>query len=130
METTKGESSLISTDLEYYRAESINEATELYQQLNQAGKSPIFFNGGTEIITMLRLGKLYMEAQALIDIKKIPECTQIDVQDDRLIIGASVPLAQIEETCDFPLLSKNCSRIADHTSRQKNNDRWKYLWQD
>src|SRR5699024_1976739 len=40
-------------------------------------------------------------------------------ENNKFIIGASVPLALIEELIDFPLLSKVCNRIADHTSREK-----------
>jgi|SRR5690625_72623 len=110
---------MISNSFEYHQVYTVAEAITLFQQLDQAGKSPVYYNGGTEIITMLRIHALYRETQAIINIKNIPECNVIDFHDDRLIIGGSITLANLEEREVFPLLSKNCSRIADHTSREK-----------
>lgn len=110
---------MIAKDIEYHQANTMNEAIELFHQLEQNGKSPVYFNGGTEIITMLRIHEIYNKTKALINIKNIPECNKFDFQGDNLIIGASITLATIEENNDFPLLSKNCGRIADHTSREK-----------
>ena len=110
---------MISNSFEYHQVYTVAEAITLFQQLDQAGKSPVYYNGGTEIITMIRIHALYREIQAIINIKNIPECNVIDFHDDRLIIGGSITLANLEEREVFPLLSKNCSRIADHTSREK-----------
>ncbi|MEW9676243.1 FAD binding domain-containing protein [Lentibacillus sp. L22] len=110
---------MIAVDFEYYQAFSITEAVGMFQRLRNEGKSPIFFNGGTEIITMMRMNKDYMDTRAVIDLKTIPECSVLEFQDDHLVIGSAIPLAQLEELRIFPLLRKNCSRIADHTSREK-----------
>src|SRR5699024_4180807 len=88
--------------------------------LSDSGIRPLFYNGGTEIITLMRINSFYTHVNAVIDIKRIPECSVVEMDEhDYLVIGASVPLAEIEENMAFPLLSKNCSRIADHTSREK-----------
>lgn len=91
----------------------------MFAKLRDEGKEPIFYNGGTEIITLMRINTFYTKVKAVIDIKEIPECTYTGFQDDRFVIGASIPLAQIEEMSEFPLLGKVSSRIADHTSREK-----------
>lgn len=110
---------MISADFEYYRVQSITEAVDLHVRLTGEGKSPQFYNGGTEIITMMRLNEIYVGTKTIIDIKSIPECTVFGFDEDTLVIGSSVSLADIEERSTFPFLAKNCSRIADHTSREK-----------
>ncbi len=110
---------MISNNFEYHQVFTVAEAIALFHQLDQAGKAPIYYNGGTEIITMLRIHALYNETQAVINIKNIPECNVIGFHDDRFIIGGSITLANLEEREEFPLLRKNCGRIADHTSREK-----------
>ncbi|MDY0395053.1 FAD binding domain-containing protein [Virgibacillus halophilus] len=118
-----------SAGFEYYRAHTISEAIEMFAMLESEGKSPLFFNGGTEIITMRRINVRYTDARAVIDIKGIPECAYTGFQRDRFVIGASVSLARLEETIAFPLLAKNSSRIADHTSREKITIGGEYLWE-
>lgn len=110
---------MISVNFEYHRATTISEAVEIYENLSTIGKKPLYLNGGTEIITLMRVQAAYTNAAAVIDIKHIPECKFIGFEGDRFTIGASVPLAKIEEMTEFPLLSKVSSRIADHTSREK-----------
>lgn len=110
---------MISVNFEYHRATTISEAVEIYENLSTIGKKPLFLNGGTEIITLMRVQAAYTNTGAVIDIKHIPECKFIGFEDDTFIIGASVSLATIEEMTEFPLLSKVSSRIADHTSREK-----------
>ena len=108
---------MIPFDFEYYRPDSFQEAVGMYRKLQADGKKPLYFCGGTEIITMARLNQLY--TQAVIDIKKIPECGVFEADSDRLVIGSSITLARLEEERAFPLLSRVCNRIADHTSRCK-----------
>lgn len=110
---------MIAFDFEYHRVDSITEAVALFATLQNEGKSPLYFGGGTEIITQMRTASEYTGARALIDIKSVPECTANGFQEDHLVIGSAIPLAQLEETGLFPLLMKNASRIADHTSREK-----------
>ncbi|MDG0875688.1 FAD binding domain-containing protein [Paenibacillus thiaminolyticus] len=108
---------MIPFDFEYYKPCTIQEAIDLYRTLHADGKEPLYFCGGTEIITMARLNQLY--TQAVIDIKDIPECTVLESNAELIEIGAAIPLAQLEEWKEFPLLSRVCNRIADHTSRYK-----------
>ncbi len=110
---------MIDKNFAYYEVYTIEDALELFQQLDKAGKAPIYYNGGTEIITMLRIHALYHKTQAVINIRSIPECNVFELANNQLLIGGSISLARIEASNEFPLLAKNCGRIADHTSREK-----------
>lgn len=108
---------MISFDFEYYRPTSIDEAVKLFFELDSQGKSPIYYAGGTEIITMARLNNIF--TNAVIDIKEIPECNLLQVKKDKIIVGSAVTLNKISETNLFPFLSAVIRRAADHTSRNK-----------
>lgn len=108
---------MIPFDFEYYRPDTIGEALELYQSLAARNLNPLYFGGGTEIISMARLNTI--RTGAVIDIKAIPECTVLTIQDNQLLIGATVTLTQLMETKLFPLLAKTGGRVADHTIRDK-----------
>jgi CO/xanthine dehydrogenase FAD-binding subunit len=85
--------------------------------LYRKGKNPIYFSGGTEIITLGRLN--VVKTGAVINIKKIPDCQKFNLQKGFLITGAANTLTSIEEVNLFPLLSKTVSEIADRTARNK-----------
>jgi CO/xanthine dehydrogenase FAD-binding subunit len=70
---------IIPFDFAYYRPDTIAEAIQLYRDLDARGKQPLYYGGGSEIIT----------------------------------------LANISESDFYPLMSKACSRIADHTMQCK-----------
>lgn len=108
---------MIAFDFEYYKPASIAEATEVYKEVQTGGKKPMFFSGGTEFITFARVNQL--QADAVIDIKGIPDCHMIEQQGNQLIIGAAVSLNKITESNLFPLLGQTVKQIADHTSRNK-----------
>jgi xanthine dehydrogenase molybdenum-binding subunit len=108
---------VIPFDFEYYKPASCKEAVSLFLELHDRGKQPLYYSGGTEIITMARLNQVYTEA--VVDIKGIPECNVLEQQGEQLVFGGAITLAQIEESGMFPLLAKACHHIADHTSRCK-----------
>ncbi|WP_419880580.1 FAD binding domain-containing protein [Peribacillus sp. B-H-3] len=108
---------MISYDRDYYKPQTIQEAAELYYILDSTGKKPIFFSGGTEIITLGRLNLI--SANVFIDIKGIPECKVYKMAEDHLVIGAALPLSSFDEKQDFPLLSQTARGVADATSRNK-----------
>ena len=105
---------MIAFDFDYYEPAKIEDATELYRNLKKDGKTPIYLSGGTEIITLGRLNLI--KPDAVIDIKKIPECNQFRMDHHHLIIGAATSLNEFEENNSFPLLSSVTKEIADHTS--------------
>ncbi|MFP3390384.1 FAD binding domain-containing protein [Brevibacillus sp. SIMBA_040] len=108
---------MIPFDFDYVKPESIQEAISIFRQWEAEGKEPKYYCGGTEIITMARLSQLH--TKGIIDIKGITDCQILDWHQDQLVIGSAVSLAQLEAVQYFPLLSRVCNRIADHTSRCK-----------
>lgn len=108
---------MIPFDFKYFKPETIEEAIQIYVELNSKGKKPLYYGGGTEIISMARAHNIYTEG--VIDIKGIPECNVQEIRDNKLIIGSAVTLTQIAEANLFPLLGLSVQRIADHTIQDK-----------
>lgn len=108
---------MIPFDFEYYRPDTLQEAVSLYQNLDNRGLTPLYYGGGTEIVSMARLNSVH--TGAVIDIKAIPECRVFEIKDGQLITGATVTLTQTMENPLFPLLAKSGGRVADHTIRDK-----------
>ncbi len=108
---------MIPFDFEYYRPDTPEEAVMLYDDLYKEGKNPLYYGGGTEIISFSRLYQLY--PGAVIDIKGIPECNVLEQKNGYLVIGAALTLSQIQESNIFPLLIHCGGRVADHTIRDK-----------
>lgn len=108
---------MISFDFEYYKPTSVAEAVRLFQQADAQGKEPLYYSGGTEIISMARLNQL--RTRAVIDIKGIPECNIMQFQHDQLAIGAAITLTALSEDNLFPLLGETVRDAADRTNRNK-----------
>ena len=108
---------MIPYDFEYYRPRSITEALQLYSKLYQEGKNPLYYGGGTEIITLGRSKKNY--TNSVIDIKEITECNVLGRHQHYIVLGAALTLTRVTEANIFPILSKTASRAADHTARNK-----------
>ena len=108
---------MISFDFAYYRPDTAPEAFTLFNSLADDGKNPVYYAGGTEIISRARIHQI--EFQAVIDVKSIPECAILTKQGNQTIIGAAVPLNQICESNLFPLLATVAKRTADHTARNR-----------
>lgn len=104
---------MIPFKFEYYKPDTLEEAFELYSIIKNQGKNPVYYGGGTEIITMSRANNMHMDA--VIDLKGIPQCRSIEVKDSKLSIGSAVTLSEITESRLFPLLGQTAARIADHT---------------
>lgn len=108
---------MIPTKFEYYKVDTLDEAFQAFNELSLQGKNPMYYSGGTEIITMVRANNIHMGA--VIDIKGIPECCAMEIKDNKLNIGSAVTLSQISESKIFPLLGQTAARIADHTVQCK-----------
>ncbi|MDQ1146405.1 carbon-monoxide dehydrogenase medium subunit [Bacillus sp. SORGH_AS 510] len=108
---------MLPFDFDYFKPETLQEAVELYQYLNQQGKQPMYFSGGTELITLGRIDLAYTEA--VIDIKGIPDCTIMEESGKQVLLGSTLSLTRVEERNLFPLLTKTASEVADHTARGK-----------
>jgi CO/xanthine dehydrogenase FAD-binding subunit len=108
---------MIPFDFEYYKPTSVQMAVELYQSLQSQGKNPMYYGGGTEIITWSRT--ISIRPGAVIDLKSIPECNVMEMQKDKLIIGACVSLSAVSSSNLFLLLSETAQGAADQTARNK-----------
>ncbi|MGG0175940.1 FAD binding domain-containing protein [Gottfriedia acidiceleris] len=108
---------MLSSNIEYYKPMTIKEALELFYFLKANNRRPIYYAGGTEILTLGRLN--LVETDALIDIKELKECQMFEFNQDYLVSGTVITLTDIEEKNLFPLLSKTSMEIADHTARNK-----------
>lgn len=106
---------MIPLDFLYLRPNTLREAVSAYTQLQLEGKYPVYYAGGSEIISMCRVGTI--QPGAVIDIKNIPECMLLSVDDQKLHIGSVCTLNQISKSKLFPLLQHSCGRIADHTNQ-------------
>lgn len=109
---------MIPYDFDYYRPSEPEEAVQLFHQLDQQGKQPMYFNGGTEIITLGRMNQLV--TGAVIDVKSIAACQAWEEQPQKdWRIGSAVTLSHLQDSKRFPLLSEVAGNIADRTSRNK-----------
>ena len=108
---------MIGFDFDYYKPDSVEEAVELFRDLDSQGKKPIYYGGGTEFISMARMNNVYSEA--VIDIKGISKCNTIKLDKEKLAIGSGVTLTEIAESNHYPLLSLVAKWIADHTIQGK-----------
>lgn len=108
---------MIPNKFEYYKPDTLEEAYNVYNELSSQGKKPLYYGGGTEIITMSRANNVHMGA--VIDIKGISDCCNIEIKDNKLNIGSAATLSQITESKIFPLLGQTAARIADHTVQCK-----------
>jgi xanthine dehydrogenase molybdenum-binding subunit len=108
---------MIGFDFDYYRATSIPMAIDLFQRLKARGKNPVYYSGGTELITLSRLDQVQMGA--VIDIKGIPETFAYGFQGRDFVIGAAKTLSELFDQPAFPLLARTGGRVADRTARNK-----------
>lgn len=106
---------MIPFDFIYCRPGSLKEAADIHLALRREGKTPVYYAGGSEIITLCRAGET--RPGAVIDIKRIPECTALSMDGEALVVGSCCTLNQIKESNLFSLLRLSCGRIADHTNQ-------------
>ncbi|WP_067624636.1 FAD binding domain-containing protein [Alicyclobacillus acidiphilus] len=108
-------------DFEYVSSPTLSDAVRQYTRFAQLGKRPMYFGGGTEIITLGRLHQV--NPDAVIDLKPIPETQVMAVQQGQLVLGGSITLTQITDAPwlgeAFPLLQETVHEIADRTARNK-----------
>ncbi|MFP3636016.1 FAD binding domain-containing protein [Bacillus sp. SIMBA_033] len=108
---------MIPFDFDYFKPKTIQETINLFHSLAAEKKTPMYYSGGTEIITLGRLNIIYTDA--VIDMNALPGFQTIRFYEHDLVIGAGVSLTKLEEVNPFPLLSKTVSEIADRTTRNK-----------
>lgn len=108
---------MIPFDFEYYKPATIEEALGAFAELEGAGKTPVYYGGGSELISMGRMGSLSFGA--VIDLKDIPQCKALGYSGDTLLLGSALTLSDICESKLFPLMEKSAGRVADHTMQCK-----------
>ncbi len=108
---------MIPFPFEYIEPDTLEEAASVYAGLSQKGLRPLYYAGGTEIITMARVNSLAFDA--LIDIKHIPQCRGYGYSGEKIVFGAAATLNDVALSGLFPLLEKACARVADHTAQCK-----------
>lgn len=106
---------MIAHDFVYAQPDTKEEAAALYTEFQNQELQPCYYGGGSEVITMCRAGSI--QPGAVIDLKKIPETTQLQMEGDALIMGGCTPLRAISDSKLFPLLGTVSGRIADHTNQ-------------
>ncbi|WP_312940781.1 FAD binding domain-containing protein [Oscillibacter sp.] len=108
---------MIPFDFEYYRPDTAKGAVSVFAELEAKGKNPVFYGGGSELISMARVGS--RSFGAVVDLKNISECTRMEDRGDYVYLGAGLTLSDLIEWNGFPLLAKTAGRIADHTMQCK-----------
>lgn len=108
---------MIPFDFDYHKPASVQTAVELFLRLQQKGKRPVYYAGGTEIITWARRNDI--RTGAVIDLKSVPECNVMETREDQLAIGSCVALSAVSAANPFPMLSETARGIADQTARNK-----------
>jgi CO/xanthine dehydrogenase FAD-binding subunit len=101
---------MIPFNFVYYRPDTLIEAADIFSTLQSQGGKTVYYAGGSEIISMCRIGSI--QPEAVIDIKNIPDCKLLSVDEERLHIGSVCTLSQISESKLFPLMRLACGRIA------------------
>lgn len=104
---------MIPCNFTYIRPDNLSQLPQALARCQ--GQDAHFYAGGTEIISMARVGSI--SPQAVIDMKAIPECRFLGIKGNTLHIGAAVTLDEIARSGLFPLLSVTVARIADHTNQ-------------
>ncbi len=108
---------MIPFDLQYYLPGEIDEAVSLFNELDRSGKEPLYYSGGTEIITLCRQQKI--RPGALIDLKGLEMTRNLKVGESRVYFGANLTLGQLSEQEHFPMLAHIARRVADRTIRNR-----------
>jgi CO/xanthine dehydrogenase FAD-binding subunit len=108
---------MIPFSFTYIAPDTLKEAAEAYSDCISRGLKPLYYTGGTEIITMGRVNSLRFDA--VIDLKCIPDMKGFGNENSLQIIGAAETLNDVACRSGFPLLVKCCQRIADHTAQCK-----------
>ena len=106
---------MIGKPFGYLKPSTLKEAFDAYQELLIQGKQPLYYAGGSEVITMARAGSRCPDG--VIDLKGIPELHVHDIRAGKLMLGACLTLTEIAERNLFPFLSQTVRRIADHTNQ-------------
>jgi len=102
---------MIALNFAYCRPESVEEAVSLYGRFVR----PLYYGGGSEIISMCTAGSI--APSAVIDLKRLDALRVMQEGGGTVTLGAARTLEEIRTGGLFPLLGKTAGRIADHTNQ-------------
>ena len=108
---------MIPFDFAYHKPQSIDMAVTLFHELRANGKDVFYYSGGTEFISRARMDEI--KADAIIDLKGIPECREQKIEGNQVVIGSAVTLTELADSVSFPLLANVSRGIAHRTARNK-----------
>ncbi|WP_129726358.1 MULTISPECIES: FAD binding domain-containing protein [Bacillaceae] len=108
---------MLHFNFDYYDPSTITEAVQLFVKLEEERKNPLYYGGGTELLTLGRLNQIF--TKAVIDVKRIPECNVLDVKRNSVVVGAALTLTDLAESKVFPFLGETAAVIGDRTSRNQ-----------
>lgn len=108
---------MIPINFDYYLPNTTQEALLAYTNITQNNKTAIYYSGGSEVISMCRTGSI--KPDAIIDLKNIPECQELKIAENNLLIGSCVTLTKLKSSKLFPLMGTTVGRIADHTNQTR-----------
>lgn len=94
-------------DFEYEAPTDLGQLTQL---LNNYQDRARILAGGTDLIDHIRSGRLTPDV--VIDVKKVPELNELSLTDEKLVIGAAVPLSRVYE---HPEICKHFAALVDAT---------------
>jgi len=106
---------MIANNFIYCRPESEDEAVKIFNRFDAEGKTPVYYGGGSEIITMCTAESI--SPPAVIDIKNLPSLRRMGENEGVITFGACKTLEEIRMSRLFPLLGETGGRIADHTNQ-------------
>ncbi len=107
---------MIPFDFSYAKPESLEEAWALWHDCHSKGERPIYYSGGTEVITLCR--EMKIKPDLVIDIKAIDACNVFE-QKTAITYGAAISLNTIAEQSISELVVRCLSTIADQTVRNR-----------
>jgi CO/xanthine dehydrogenase FAD-binding subunit len=94
---------MIPFEFEYYKPDTVEEAVQKFKELDSQGKEPLYYSGGSEIISMARVSSIH--PGAVIDLKGIPDCKVLEFQGEFLVIGHVLPFPKFPNQIFFLCLN-------------------------
>lgn len=106
----------MEADLFYFRPKNLPDALEF---LGDHGNETTIVAGGTDVMVNLRSGEL--KPKYLMDVSRLSELKRIEMNDDRLRVGAGVTISDIQISPVLrrfaPAIEKACCRFASRQIR-------------
>lgn len=106
---------MIPFEFDFLRAETPEEAVTAWRAAANDKQTPVYFGGGTELITLARDGRQRFDLA--IDYKAIPQALVAGRSGDDYRFGSAVRLTELSDRHTFGLLGACSVGVADRTTR-------------